>query len=93
MSRPTASTSSGVERLGSTKVVTQGAECGRLQSWKYCGLMPTPVGPAPRDPNDPDFWDWEDHDDEPSIRRHPALAAVAAVVIVALVLLVVLSQF
>jgi hypothetical protein len=54
-------------------------------------LMPTPVGPAPRDPNDPDFWDWGSDDDEPAVRRHPKRAVVAAVVVVALVLLMVAS--
>ena len=60
-------------------------------SEKYAGLMPTPVGPAPRDPNDPDFWDWDDHDDERAVGRHRARAAVAAVLVVALLLLVVAS--
>jgi hypothetical protein len=53
-------------------------------------VVPTPVGPAPRDPNDPDFWDWGPAREEPMARRHRALAIVALVVIAALLLLALL---
>ena len=54
-------------------------------------LMPTPVGPVPRDPDDPDLWDWGEDDDAPAARRRPLRALVAGLLVLSLILLLVIS--